>query len=111
MHPLLANRARLGAYLLGWLPIALLLMGIARSQGWSWVEAGTLAPPLCLLAAFLFLSAWFLCRAMPLVAVLTGPGAGPLGVSLETPLTGAQHSHPLAPYREYVLRRWSAIEH
>jgi signal transduction histidine kinase len=74
MHPLLANRARLGAYLLGWLPIALLLMGIARSQGWSWVEAGTLAPPLCLLAAFLFLSAWFLCRAMPLGRTVEGLG-------------------------------------
>jgi len=66
MHPLLASRARLGAYLLGWAPIALLLTGIARSQGWSWAEAGTLAVPLCLVAAFLFLSAWFLCRALPL---------------------------------------------
>ena len=66
MHPLLASRARLGTYLLGWVPIALLLTGIARSQGWSWVEAGALALPLCLLAAFLFLSAWFLCRALPL---------------------------------------------
>ncbi|WP_243301141.1 sensor histidine kinase [Geothrix oryzisoli] len=66
MHPLLASRARLGAYLLGWAPIALLLTGIARSQGWSWVEASMLAVPLCLVAAFLFLSAWFLCRALPL---------------------------------------------
>lgn len=66
MHPLLSSRARLGTYLLGWVPIALLLTGIARSQGWSWAEAGTLALPLCLLAAFLFLSAWFLCRALPL---------------------------------------------
>ena len=66
MHPLLASRARLGAYLLGWGPIALLLAGIARSQGWSWLEAAALALPLCLLAAFLFLTAWFLCRALPL---------------------------------------------
>ena len=51
MHPLLASRARLGAYLLGWAPIALLLTGIARSQGWTWAEAAFLAPPLCLLAA------------------------------------------------------------
>jgi two-component system, LytTR family, sensor histidine kinase AlgZ len=74
MHPLLASRARLGAYLLGWLPIALLLVGIARSQGWSWAEAGVLAPPLCLLAAFLFLSAWFLCRALPLGRTVEGLG-------------------------------------
>ena len=75
MHPLLANRARLGAYLLGWAPIALLLTGIARSQGWSWVEAGSLALPLCLIAAFLFLSTWFLCRALPLGRTMEGLGA------------------------------------
>ena len=75
MHPLLASRARLGAYLLGWVPIALLLTGIARSQGWDWLEAGALALPLCLLAAFLFLSAWFLCRALPLGRSVEGLGA------------------------------------
>ncbi len=74
MHPLLASRARLGAYLLGWAPIAVLLTGIARSQGWSWAEAGALALPLCLLAAFLFLSAWFLCRALPLGRTLESLG-------------------------------------
>ena len=66
MHPLLASRARLGSYLLGWLPIAALLAGMARTQGWTWAEAGALSLPLCLLGAFLFLSAWTLCRALPL---------------------------------------------
>ena len=33
-----------------------------------------MAPPLCLLAAFLFLSAWFLCRAMPLGRTVEGLG-------------------------------------
>ena len=75
MHPLLASRARLGAYLLGWAPIALLLAGIARSQGWNWLEAASLALPLCLLAALLFLSAWFLCRALPLGSLGEGLGA------------------------------------
>ena len=74
MHPLLASRARLGAYLLGWVPIALLLTGIALSQGWSWAEALALALPLCLLAALLFLSAWFLCRALPLGRTVEGLG-------------------------------------
>jgi signal transduction histidine kinase len=50
------------------------LAGIARSQGWSWLEAGSLALPLCLLAAFLFLSAWFLCRALPLGRAAEGLG-------------------------------------
>ncbi|WLT30161.1 sensor histidine kinase [Geothrix sp. PMB-07] len=74
MHPLLASRARLGAYLLGWVPIALLLIAIARSQGWSWEGAVSLAVPLCLLAALLFLSAWFLCRALPLGRTVEGLG-------------------------------------
>jgi len=75
MHPLLTSRARLGAYLLGWAPIALLLTGIARSQDWTWMEAVSLAVPLCLLAAILFLSAWFLCRALPLGRTVDGLGA------------------------------------
>lgn len=74
MHPILASRARLGAYLLGWAPIALLLMGIARTQHWTWIEAAALALPLCLIAALLFLSTWFLCRALPL-----GPRVETLG--------------------------------
>ncbi len=75
MHPLLASRARLGAYLLGWAPIMLLLTGIARSQDWSWAEAIALAVPLCLLSALLYLSAWFLCRALPLGRTVDGLGA------------------------------------
>ncbi|HJV49593.1 MAG TPA: histidine kinase [Geothrix sp.] len=75
MHPLLASRGRLGAYLLGWVPIAALLAGIARSQDWSWIEAAALAIPLCFFAALLFLSTWFLCRALPLGRMADGLGA------------------------------------
>jgi sensor histidine kinase YesM len=82
MHPLLSSRARLGAYLLGWAPIAILLAGIARSQGWSLAEAAALALPLCLSAAFLFLSTWFLCRALPLGA--RGEGLGTHGAAWGT---------------------------
>jgi signal transduction histidine kinase len=74
MHPLLASRARLGTYLLGWVPIAALLTGIARSQDWTWIEAAALAVPLCFFAAILFLSTWFLCRALPLGRTLEGLG-------------------------------------
>jgi hypothetical protein len=88
MHPLLASRARLGAYLLGWLPIVLLLAGIARSQGWSWIEAVALALPLCLLAAFLFLSAWFLCRALPLGRTVEGLGTHGMAWTLAALLMG-----------------------
>lgn len=75
MHPLLVNRARLGAYLLGWVPVAVMLAAIARSQGWSWIEAVALALPLCLMAALMSLSAWFLCRALPLGRTVEGLGS------------------------------------
>ncbi len=88
MHPLLASRARLGAYLLGWGPIALLLTGIARSQGWSWAEAGALTLPLCLLAAFLFLSAWFLCRSLPLGRTVEGLGTQGMAWGMAAVLMG-----------------------
>jgi signal transduction histidine kinase len=66
MHPLLANRARLGAYLLGWAPLVALMAVLGASQGWSWLEATSLSLALGLFGAFLFLTAWYLCRALPL---------------------------------------------
>jgi two-component system, LytTR family, sensor histidine kinase AlgZ len=66
MHPLLRSRARLGTYLLGWVPVALLMVGIGTTNQWSLLGASLLAFPLCLLGAFLFLSSWYLCRAFPL---------------------------------------------
>ena len=66
MHPILASRARLGTYLLGWVPIALMLMGMGVSQHWPAWEALLLGGPLCFLGALIFLSSWYLCRALPL---------------------------------------------
>ena len=68
MHPILKTRARLGTYLLGWVPVALLLVAAGVTNGWSWPGAAGVALPLCLLGAFLFLSSWYLCRAFPLEA-------------------------------------------
>jgi sporulation protein YlmC with PRC-barrel domain len=34
---------------------------------------------------------------------------GPLSTPLQTPLEGARRGHPLAPFRQYVLRRWSGV--
>ncbi|BDU76388.1 sensor histidine kinase [Mesoterricola sediminis] len=68
MNPILANSARTGTYLLGWVPIAALLVLVAKSQGWPLLEALVLVLPLCLIGAFLFLSSWYLCRALPLPA-------------------------------------------
>ena len=72
MNPILANRARLGTYLLGWVPIGALLIFVALSAGWTPLEAIVFAVPLCLGAAFLFLSSWYLCRALPLRSARVG---------------------------------------
>ena len=56
MNPILGSRARLGTYLLGWVPIGALLVFVALSQRWTLAEALVFAVPLCLGAAFLFLS-------------------------------------------------------
>jgi len=66
MHPILGNRARLGTYLLGWVPITAIFVFVGLSQRWTLLESVALALPLCLLAAFLFLSSWYLCKAFPL---------------------------------------------
>jgi signal transduction histidine kinase len=66
LHPILGSRARLGTYLLGWVPVALLCVLVGLSQHWTLLESLVLALPSCLLAAFLFLSSWYLCLAFPL---------------------------------------------
>ena len=72
MNPILGSRARLGTYLLGWAPIGALLVFVALTQRWPLLDAVVFAVPLCLGAAFLFLSSWYLCRALPLSSARVG---------------------------------------
>jgi two-component system, LytTR family, sensor histidine kinase AlgZ len=67
MHPILGNIRRLSLYLLAWIPLTVLtafLLTIPR--GISLAEAAALAFPLCLLYAFVCLSAWYPCRVSPI---------------------------------------------
>lgn len=67
MHPFLANKSRLGVYLLQWAPLAALLAFLLATMGrLSWPEAIALAAPLILIYQFICLSPWYLCRVMPL---------------------------------------------
>jgi len=66
MHPILKDRARLGTYLLGWVPVALLLLVAGRTLGWTWLGSTLVALPLAILGSGLFLTSWHLCRAFPL---------------------------------------------
>ena len=67
MHPILAQFRRLTMYLIGWIPIAILLAYlITASSRITKTEAFVLSIPLCLAYAFVCLSAWYTCRARPL---------------------------------------------
>ena len=67
MHPILAEKRRLAAYLAAWIPLALILAALlARPGGFSPLEAGAIAVPMALAFAFLGLSAWYPCKSAPL---------------------------------------------
>src|SRR5271157_4877862 len=67
MHPVLASRRRLLAYLLAWIPILALLVWMAwASSGVSWRDTAAVLAPACLVYAFACLSPWYICQTMPL---------------------------------------------
>ena len=68
MHPILGRVDRLAAYLGAWVSVCVFVAGIFTRLGLSWVEALVLLVPLFLIYAFVCLSAWYVCRAVPLVA-------------------------------------------
>jgi hypothetical protein len=66
MHPILSRTERLAAYLVVWLIVGVLLAAVLTAQGLGWLESLVLLLPLCLIYAFVCLSAWYVCRATPL---------------------------------------------
>jgi two-component system, LytTR family, sensor histidine kinase AlgZ len=67
MHPLLGRLRQFGLYLLAWVPLAGILAYLLAGTGdLKWREALALSAPLCLVYAFVCLSAWYPARATPL---------------------------------------------
>ncbi|MGH9746721.1 MAG: sensor histidine kinase [Candidatus Acidiferrales bacterium] len=67
MHPILGQLRRFIAYLLGWIPLAgMLVYLLAVPGGLTWTEAFAVGIPLCLVYALMCLSAWYSCRGTPL---------------------------------------------
>jgi len=67
MHPILGNFRRLALYLLAWVPLSgLLVYLLAVPGGLSPGKSAALVVPLCLVYAFVCLSAWYSCRGTPL---------------------------------------------
>src|SRR5262249_43714393 len=95
MHPILAHRRRLGAYLTAWLPVAAVLTGLlARPGAMPPGPAAALALPLTVLYAFLGLAPGYRARGMPLQrggagAIAATHGAGALVTSAVWVLAGA----------------------
>jgi hypothetical protein len=82
MHPILGSGGRLGPYLVAWIPVAALVAGLLVLSGAAgWLEAAVLAVPLALVHAFLCLSSWYLCRAVPVRSVPFPRLAGTLVVT------------------------------
>src|SRR3989442_8169189 len=66
MPPLL-TRNRLGLYLLGWIPLAAILVLLMASGGsLSWLESSVIVIPLCVVYAFICLSAWYTAKSAPI---------------------------------------------
>ena len=67
MHPILADRQRLQLHLIAWGLVGVMLGLLVRTViGAQWGAALIFAMPMGLVAAPVSLSAWYLCRAMPL---------------------------------------------
>jgi sensor histidine kinase YesM len=66
VHPILGRPERLAVYLTAWLVIGALVAGSLSRQGLAFTEALVLVLPLFLVYAFICLSAWYVCRAVPL---------------------------------------------
>jgi hypothetical protein len=67
MHPIFQSKGSAAAYVLLWVVLDLLLAALMRLPGdLSWREALLLASPLCVFYAFVCLTPWYVCRALPL---------------------------------------------
>jgi hypothetical protein len=67
VHPILAEKGRLAAYLAAWIPLAVVLTALLAGPGaFSAAQAAAIAVPMALAFAFLGLSVWYPCRSAPL---------------------------------------------
>jgi hypothetical protein len=66
MHPILTRPERLALYLGAWVVVGVLIAGVLNRQGLTFAEALVLVLPLFLAYSFVCLSAWYVCRAVPL---------------------------------------------
>ena len=66
MHPILVRLERLAGYLALWGAVGVFESAVLTQQGLTWPEALVQVLPPLLVYSFVCLSAWYVCRAMPL---------------------------------------------
>jgi sensor histidine kinase YesM len=67
MHPLFQNRNSLFAYFFAWVPLgAMLGVVVSAAAHLNWRATAAIVAPVTLLMAFVCLSPWYVCRALPL---------------------------------------------
>jgi len=67
MHPVFERRSNLLLYLIAWLPpVALFALLLGYAGQFRWSEAFLVAAPMAAVCAFFCLSAWYLCKVLPL---------------------------------------------
>jgi len=67
MHPLLVSGAALAIYLVGWVPLAALLIYVLEASGsLGWAASAAIIAPACIVYAFVCLSPWYVMRMTPL---------------------------------------------
>ena len=86
MHPIIGDRRRLQIHLIAWAMAGALLAVLVRAVfGAPWMPAFAFGLPLGFAAAPISLSAWYLCRAMPLGRTPLAPLAGAaIGAAMAT---------------------------
>ena len=115
MHPIVGDRRRLQVHLAAWLIVGALLALLVRAVfGAQWTEAFLFAMPLGLAAAPVSLSAWYLCRALPLartpILPLTGAALGAAGATAALwAALGRSWLHALGWFGLTTLQPTSAI--
>jgi two-component system sensor histidine kinase AlgZ len=102
MHPILASGRRVLLYVLAWALILALLAAILwASGGVDWQTAVRGLAPACMLFAFICLSPWYLCRALPLRAAnrALAPSLGAAAAGSAIFVAAARSASPLlAPH-------------
>src|ERR1051325_7802730 len=100
MHPILARLERLASYLGLWCAIGILEGVVLTRQGLTWPEALVQVLPPLLVYSLVCLSAWYVCRAMPLA---TSGVPGVLTASALAATVGRSEEHTSELQSPYVI--------